>query len=110
MFRGDSALNGIAAGNLPAQLAVNWNFKTSAAVRSSPSIVDGEVFIGSNDGQIYCLNLKDGKQLWTFKTEGAVESSPLVVGSNAFAGSSDNNLYALDVLTGNLLWEIFHGR
>ena len=54
MFRGGPALTGIAGGSLPEHLQLLWTFKTGGPVKSSPAIVGGRVFIGSDDGNLYC--------------------------------------------------------
>ena len=47
------------------------------------------MFVGSDDGKIYALNLATGKKVWEFKTGGPVESSALVLDGKVFVGSSD---------------------
>src|SRR6266568_6329568 len=76
MFRGNPPLTGVAAGNLPDKLSLLWSFKTGGPVKSSAAIVDGRVFIGSGDGQVYALELGGGKKVWAAKTGGPVDSSP----------------------------------
>jgi len=105
MFRGDPGLLGVAGGNLPDNLKVLWKFKTDDAVRSTAAIADGRVFIGSDDGNVYALSLKDGSKLWAFKTEGPVQAAPLLLGGTVFIGSSDAILYALDAATGKPRWK-----
>ena len=70
------ALTGVAASSLPERLDLLWTFKAAGPVKSSPAIVQGRVFIGSDDGNVYALALADGKKVWAFKTGGEIESSP----------------------------------
>src|SRR5262245_27304171 len=105
MFRGGPALAGVTTDTLPANPSLLWKFKTGAAVRSSAAIAGNRVFIGSNDGSVYCLDLAGGNKVWSFKTGVAVESSPLVLDGKVFVGSADAFLYALDAATGKLLWK-----
>ena len=44
-----------------------WSFLTGGPVRFSPTIADGRVFVGSDDGWLYCLSASDGKLLWRFR-------------------------------------------
>src|SRR6266700_1055575 len=74
MFRGGPALLGVAAVKLPKDIALLWSFKTQGPVKSSAAIVDGRVFIGSDDGQVYALELGGGKKVWAAKTGGPVDS------------------------------------
>jgi eukaryotic-like serine/threonine-protein kinase len=110
MFRGNPALTGVAEGALAEKPALLWTFKTGGPAKSSPALVDNKVFCGSDDENVYALNLADGKKLWTFKTGGSVESSPLVLGSKVFVGSSDAFLYALEAGSGRLLWKYETGE
>ena len=105
MFRGGPALLGTASGTLPDKPVLLWSFKTQGPVKSSPAIVGGRVFVGSDDGSVYALNLADGKKVWSVASGGAVESSPLVLAGRVFVGSSDANLYALDANDGRQIWK-----
>src|SRR5438045_9169006 len=77
MFRGGPALKGVASGTLPAKLQLIWKFKTAGPVKSSPAIEGDKVFVGSNDGLVYALNLATGVKVWESKTGGPGESSAI---------------------------------
>src|SRR4051812_23166064 len=89
MFRGQPSLAGVAGGQLPEKLSLLWTFKTKAAIKSSPAIVNGRVYVGSSDNNVYAINVSDGKEAWKFATTGPVESSPLVLGNRVYVGSHD---------------------
>jgi len=105
MFRGGQSLSGRASGTLPDELAVVWKFKTNDSIKSSPAIVDGLVFIGSSDENVYAIDLESGKKVWAYKTTDAVEASPCVVKGSVFVGSLDGFLYALNAENGSLKWK-----
>src|SRR5438876_3336154 len=90
MFRGNPALTGVASGSLPDKLSLLWSFQTGGPVKSSASIVDGRVFIGSGDSNVYGLDLTSGKKIWAAKTGGPVDSSPPGLDGKVFFGSTDN--------------------
>src|SRR5512137_1653458 len=71
MFHGGPALTGVASGTLPDKLGLLWRFKTEGPVKSSAAIVQGRVFIGSDDSYIYALNVTNGQKVWAFKTGGS---------------------------------------
>jgi outer membrane protein assembly factor BamB len=74
-----------------------WKFATSGFVWSSPAIdAAGDVYVGSYDYNVYCIDGTTGNQRWVFSTSGPVQSSP-AIGPNGvlYIGSSDNNVYAL---------------
>lgn len=105
MFRGGQRLLGRAPGALPDSMALVWKFKTDGAVKSSPAIDDGLVFIGSDDGNIYAIDLRTGGRVWAYETGDAVEAAPCVVDGSVFVGSSDTFLYAIDAKSGSLKWK-----
>ena len=41
-----------------------WTFFTEGPVRLAPTIAEGRVFVGSDDGHAYCLDAKSGKLIW----------------------------------------------
>jgi outer membrane protein assembly factor BamB len=71
---------------------------------SSPVVVDGVVYIGALDNNVYALNAKDGEILWRFTTGRPVVSSPVVVDGVVYIGSYDYNVYAIDASDGKKLW------
>src|SRR5262245_58009062 len=100
MVRGGPALLGVAAGKLESPLHLLWSFKTRGPVKSSAAVVEGRVFIGSDDQTLYALDLATGEKVWSFKTEGPIESSPLVLNGRVYFGSSDAWVYALEARSG----------
>ena len=61
--------------------AVLWTGATGGTVSSSPAIVGGTVYIGSQDGMLYAFPLNCAgvcTPRWTASTGGAIESSPAV--------------------------------
>jgi outer membrane protein assembly factor BamB len=84
---------------------VNWQFPTlSPAAYSTPAVVSGTVYVGSNDNNLYALNAATGALLWDFPTGGGVISSPVVSGNTVYFGSVDTYVYALNASTGALIW------
>jgi len=74
---------------------LKWKFKTEDKVFSSPAIADGVVYFGSNDGNLYAVDIKTGQEKWKFKTESWVYSSPAIADGVVYFGSADGNLYAV---------------
>jgi outer membrane protein assembly factor BamB len=106
MFRNDLAHSGIyAAAGVPRLSGVQWTFHTHGEVFSSPAIVAGVVFIGSNDGSLYAIDQETGLQKWSFHTDARVPSSPAISNGLVYFGSYDGNFYAVDAATGKLQWK-----
>lgn len=92
------------AGNVPSNGLLKWSFPTGRAVRSSPVMVDGVVYVGSDDGSVYAVNADTGKEIWSYATGGPVDSSPAIFDGVVYVGSNDGNLYAIKANNGAKLW------
>lgn len=76
---------------------------------SSPAIVDGVVYVGSSDGNVYAVDAATGVAKWSFATGDVVHASPAVVNNVVYVGSWDSYFYALDARTGELKWKFKAG-
>jgi outer membrane protein assembly factor BamB len=106
MFRGNPARTGVYDAVGPRQLkGVKWAFRTGGPVVSSPTVVDGVAYVGSDDMHLYAVDVATGTEKWRFKTGGIVRSSPAVAAGIVYFGSYDGLFYALDAATGQLRWK-----
>ena len=64
-------------------------------MNSSPVVCGDKVIVGSNDGRLYIVRLKDGKLLSSFETDDSITASPAVVDGKIIIGSEDGTLYCL---------------
>ena len=112
MFRHDPSHSGYTTGNSSANSAkLWWNYTTMAPVVSSPAVVNGCVFVGCNDGVVYCLNSSNGELVWYhYSTESKVKSSPAIDNGYVYIGSNDGNIYALNASNGNKIWNYTTGN
>jgi eukaryotic-like serine/threonine-protein kinase len=81
-----------------------WTFATPEYVFSSPTISNGTLFAGCDDGNLYAINVKTGAKKWAVSTGYAVRSSPIVANNNVIF-SAYGGVYALDVETGRQIWK-----
>ena len=72
--------------------------------------MNGYLYVGSWDGNVYCINAVDGTKIWSFKTGGLVESSPAFVNGYIFAGSADGEVYCMDASSGAKIWNFTTGN
>jgi eukaryotic-like serine/threonine-protein kinase len=106
MFRGNPARTGVYATDGPRQFnGVKWAFKTNGWVLSSPALAGGLVYFGSDDTNLYALDVTTGAEKWKFSTGGPVRSSPAVVAGTVYFGSYDGTFYAVDAASGKLRWK-----
>jgi eukaryotic-like serine/threonine-protein kinase len=77
---------------------------------SSPAIVNGIVYFGSGDRNVYALDAASGALKWNFATGDVVHASPAVADGTVFIGSWDSYFYALDAATGKEKWRFKTGE
>jgi eukaryotic-like serine/threonine-protein kinase len=77
---------------------------------SSPVIVDGVVYFGSGDTNVYALDAASGGLKWKFKTGDVVHASPAVADGKVYIGSWDSYFYALDAKSGKEVWRFKSGE
>jgi outer membrane protein assembly factor BamB len=106
MFRHDAARTSIGQ-NGPSNLTLAWKFATEGAVYSSPSVVDGIVYFGSQDKNIYAVNAWSGTLIWKYATTDAVEATPAIVNGKLATGGEDGYVYCLSAYNGSLIWKTF---
>jgi len=87
-----------------AELALPEEQALSGVIKGSPAVVDGRVYFGSGDGNLYALDAATAQYLWAFSTGGAIRSSPVVTDGIVYVGSDENALYAVDAETGEGKW------
>jgi outer membrane protein assembly factor BamB len=105
-FRGDAQHTGVYQHpGVPLLHGIKWKFKTGGAVISTPAVIDGTAYFGSDDHYVYAVNLADGRQRWKFKTGSRVTSSPAVYRGYVYFTSFDGNSYAVDANSGELRWK-----
>lgn len=86
------------------QITPLWAFQVEDAVRSSPLIHEGIVYVGAYDNNLWALDSQEGSLLWKFATDGGIGASPAVSGGMVFITSSDKALHAIDLRTGVRQW------
>lgn len=110
MFRGNLAHTGVYdAIGITNLNGVKWKFHTDGAVISSPAVVNGTVYFGSTDSNLYAVDAANGALKWKFPTGSWVVSSPAVAGGIVYFGSYDSNYYAVDAATGQQKWKFQTG-
>lgn len=102
---------GLTATTVP-KLTLKWTlgFPDASVAWAPPTVADGRVFVGSQNGTVYALNAKTGCIYWTFSASGGVRTAIAVSsprGSTpamAYFGDTAANAYALNADTGTLVW------
>ncbi|MGQ9732228.1 MAG: outer membrane protein assembly factor BamB family protein [Candidatus Zipacnadales bacterium] len=90
--QGPQGQNATAAA-LPERLFEVWVAQTAGPVRSCPAIAENTVFVGSDDGYLYALDLSTGSLRWRYHLGSPVGGSPTVAGGKVFVGCDDGSIY-----------------
>lgn len=104
---------GLTENDLP-KLELKWAYAFPGATRarSQPAVGYGAVFVGSEDGTVYSLDIDTGCSHWRFDASAEVRTGiVLAAGSGdrpplAVFGDVIANLYAVNALTGELVWQL----
>ncbi len=48
-----------------------WKYIAGGPMRFTPTVYQGRVYIGSDDGHVYCLDGHDGSSVWTYRPDDA---------------------------------------
>jgi outer membrane protein assembly factor BamB len=105
MFHHDLNHTGLSNATAPDSNHLLWASPTGFWLESSPAVSDGKVFIGSEDGKMYCFDASTGAEIWTFLTSQPFVCSPAVSEGKVYIGSGNKHVYCLDASTGGLLWD-----
>jgi len=106
VFRGNLHRDGVFdATGLAKLAALKWRFSTDGPIKSSPVVVDGIVYFGSNDTHIYAVDAQTGAEVWRVKTADRVTGSAAAVGGVVYIASEDGLIYALDAANGAIKWK-----
>ena len=106
-----AAVAGLAVADIP-RLKMKWSFGFPNAMRarSQPAVAMNSVFVGSQDGTVYALDLETGCVRWAYQASAEVRTGivPGQFGDGppaVYFGDIIANLYAVNARTGELLWK-----
>src|SRR2546428_3983967 len=104
----------------PAIPFLRWTFQTNGPVRSAPAVGHGRIYVSSEDGNLYALNLQ-GDLLWKFQTPSPIITSPAIGSDGTIylasclrcnyyspSGPPEGILYAINP-SGSLKWNLTIG-
>jgi eukaryotic-like serine/threonine-protein kinase len=106
--RGNDASPGVALGQHGPETSADslrWTYTTDGAITASPVVVGGKVYIGSYDGNRYCLDAYSGNLIWKFPTQWNAASTVAVSGGKVYTGADDGYIYCIDANSGTQIWK-----
>ena len=104
---------------------LSWSFPTGGPIRLAPTLWSNRVYVGSDDGFVYCLAADDGRPFWTLRaapndekllgngrmiSRWPIRTGVLVYEDTLYFGAGvfpheNVYLYAADPETGRILWK-----
>lgn len=100
---GDKGHSGYFRGSLGIQLERSWRRRLDGELTGPAAVSGGRIYLSTEKGWIYCLDLENGKPLWRYDLGSSGSSMPAVHGRNVLVCSSDGRLICLDI-DGKLRW------
>jgi outer membrane protein assembly factor BamB len=101
---------------------VRWKIATHKPIRAQPKVIGGHVYVASDSGYLYKLDLSTGIEQWDVRIDTGSEpripsnqektrwdrygSSVVTDGKRLYIASRDKHLYALDMKSGRELWRV----
>ncbi len=75
---------------------LSWKTKINEKITSGITEDQGRIYMGTENGSLYCLDPEDGRKLWRFRAEEAIRSTPVLTGGKVIFGCDDHRLYILN--------------
>jgi eukaryotic-like serine/threonine-protein kinase len=81
-----------------------WAFQCEDEIRGTPLYLNGLLYVGCYDNNLYALNAANGEFSWKYATGGGIVSRPIAADDLVFFGSEDKRLHAISARSGKLSW------
>jgi polyvinyl alcohol dehydrogenase (cytochrome) len=94
------------------KLKLKWafGFEGDATAFAPPTVIDGQMFVGSAAGVVHAMHAETGCLQWVFQANGPVRSSIVVVPLGTqhalLFGDMTGWFYAVAAETGKLIWKV----
>jgi len=99
------------ANNAPDEIQARPGTTFSVESRpGQPTVANGIIYLGSEAGILYAVDMETNHELWRFKTGGPIFHPPVVHSDLVVFGSWDGRLRAVNRFNGVLAWEFEAGQ
>jgi outer membrane protein assembly factor BamB len=83
-----------------------WSFQTNAEISSCANFFEGNVIVGSQDANLYCLSCETGEVVWKLQADDQIRCTPTIVEGRAFVAGCDGRLHVIDLKQGEELGSV----
>ncbi len=86
-----------------------WKTPTNSTVHGSPSMNNGIIVFGNDDGELIGISSGDGKILYRKKIGQSFFCGTAISGDMAYVGNDNGSFYAVELKTGKVKWQFESG-
>src|SRR5438876_8636281 len=85
---------------------VAWQYVGDDTIKSSPSVNNGRVIFGQNNGYVVAVNETTGAQLWkvAIGVAASISTAPALAYGRVYVGADSNRFLAMNQTTGSIIW------
>jgi outer membrane protein assembly factor BamB len=83
---------------------LNWELPAGRWFWGQPLVLDGVVYVGSLDGNVYAIDADSGELAWSYEAGSPIRAGLVQQGALLYALTEDGNLTALDMETRQARW------
>jgi outer membrane protein assembly factor BamB len=84
---------------------VLWKRSLPNRAESSPLVMDGTLYFGCEDDQLFALNTRNGHTRWATTLGGPIKSAPAYHNGVLFVGDYGGYMNAVDAKSGRIEWQ-----
>src|SRR5580658_4104319 len=91
-------------------ISLKWayGFPEGTIIRSKPALAGNWLIVGSQYGDLYAIDRRDGKLGWVFTASAAIRGAIVIAKDSnrrvAYFADYSTNVYAVDIGSGKLIW------
>ena len=85
-------------------LSEKWRFQGAGVVSGGPTVADGIVYVGTENGNVYARYERNNTEKWTASPGGVIKEAPTVGEENLYVAHDDGTLRAMWRSNGTTRW------
>ncbi|MBM83690.1 MAG: hypothetical protein CMJ78_24285 [Planctomycetaceae bacterium] len=103
-YRADATHSGSTTVAVGEDIQKSWRSGSGASQLTPPIAVGQDVYVGSHDGVLKCINSVTGQIKWKSFAEGSLIAAPTYWNGSVYVGSGDGHVYRFDASSGECIW------
>lgn len=104
MFQGNAQHTGTVDTTPQMHNGLVWNTSIGYGGLATPVVVNGLVYVGSYDNDLYCLNAYTGLSQWEYSTGNSIVVPVAVSNGLVYIASTDGYIYCVNAYSGSQHW------